>query len=195
MYGDPHIVTLDGLKYTFNGKGEFTLIETPNGRFTLQARMVEATDGGGNNVQATVFSAVVAKQNDSDTVQFEVSRRGLDALVNGRRIVLTDVPQQEFTNVIVTDKGNRTISAQFLDGAFVEVREENGIISVLLVNLPDSLRGVTRGLMGNFNGNPSDDLIPKSGGEPLSVGSSMQEIHQQFGVTCEFIFYQTHCSC
>lgn len=36
MFGDPHMVTLDGLKYTFNGKGEFTLIETTNNSFSLQ---------------------------------------------------------------------------------------------------------------------------------------------------------------
>ena len=74
VYGDPHIVTLDGFKYTFNGKGEFTLIETPNNRFTLQARMIEAASDGGNAVQATVFSAIVGKQNDSDSVQLELSR-------------------------------------------------------------------------------------------------------------------------
>ena len=70
MYGDPHLVTLDGLKYTFNGKGEFTLIEMTDGSFTLQGRMVEATGATGSPVQATVFSALVCKQNDSDTVQF-----------------------------------------------------------------------------------------------------------------------------
>lgn len=26
VYGDPHIVTFDGLNYTFNGKGEFSLV-------------------------------------------------------------------------------------------------------------------------------------------------------------------------
>ena len=29
--GDPHLVTLDGHKYTFNGRGEFTLTETSDG--------------------------------------------------------------------------------------------------------------------------------------------------------------------
>ena len=34
--GDPHITTLDGLKYTFNGLGEYTMIDASNGSFILQ---------------------------------------------------------------------------------------------------------------------------------------------------------------
>ena len=67
IYGDPHIVTTDGLKYTFNGKGEFILIETMDKGFTLQGRMIEAIDEFGSVAAATVFSAIVGKQNDSDT--------------------------------------------------------------------------------------------------------------------------------
>ena len=62
MYGDPHIVTLDGFKYTFNGKGEFTLIETVDNSFTLQGRMLEATDPDGSLVPATVFTAIVGSR-------------------------------------------------------------------------------------------------------------------------------------
>ena len=71
--GDPHIVTLDGLEYTFNGKGEFSLIVTPDDSFTLQGRMVEATDANGTSVPATVFSAIVGRQSNSDAVQFEIN--------------------------------------------------------------------------------------------------------------------------
>ena len=34
-------MTLDLHKYTFNGKGEFVLIETNDESFTLQGRMIE----------------------------------------------------------------------------------------------------------------------------------------------------------
>jgi len=45
--GDPHLVTLDGHKYTFNGKGEFTLVEILDNHFTLQARMVDIINENG----------------------------------------------------------------------------------------------------------------------------------------------------
>ena len=187
VYGDPHIVTLDGYKYTFNGKGEFTLIETPGDRFTLQARMVEATGVGGGAVEATVFSALVAKQNDSDTVQLELSRRGIDARVNGMRVDFEDVVQQSFNNVTLFDVGNKTIEAIFSSGILISAKEENGIISVLLVSLSNSYLGITRGLMGIFNGDTSDDLIPKGSSEPISLNSSLETIHRLFGITCKSI--------
>ena len=190
MYGDPHIVTLDGFKYTFNGKGEFTLIETMDNSFTLQGRMLEATDPDGNLVPATVFTAIVGKQDDSDTVQFELSRRGVDTLVNGERVEFGDLPEQDFNNVTVADRGNNTLSATFSSGVHLEVTEENQILSVLIVSLPNSFQGTTLGLMGPFNRNTSDDLLPRasvgqSNPQPLPLNSNLQQIHQLFGITCE----------
>ena len=185
VYGDPHIVTLDGFKYTFNGKGEFTLIETPNNRFTLQARMIEATSGDGDAVQATVFSAIVGKQNDSDAVQLELSERGIDAIVNGERLNFEDVKEQSFNNVTVFDIGNKTVEAIFSSGVLISAKEENDIISVLLVSLSNSYVGSTSGLMGIFNGDTSDDLIPKGSTQPLPLNSSLETIHRSFGITCK----------
>ena len=183
MFGDPHIVTLDGFKYTFNGKGEFTLIETVDNSFTLQGRMVQATGASGSQIAATVFSAIVAKQSASDAVQFVLSRRGLDVLVNGVRIVdFTNIP---FNGVTIVDQGNNTYGAVFSSGAYVEVREENGTLSSVIVAVPSSFRGKTRGLMGTYNGNTSDDLIPRFGASPLPPNPSIREIHEHFGITCE----------
>lgn len=187
VYGDPHIVTLDLHKYTFNGKGEYTLIETGNKWFTLQGRMIEASDLNGANARGTVFSAIAAKQLNSDTVQFEVKEDGvLVCLVDKDEVDFSVLLTQEFDNVSVSDLGNSTFSASFSNRAFVKVQETNGFISVLIVSLPDNFRGQTRGLMGNYNGNMSDDLLPRGGaGSPIPLNSSLQVIHEDFGVTCE----------
>ena len=42
------------------------------------------------------------------------------------------------------------------------------------------------GLLGTFNGDTSDDLKPKSEDEPIPLTSILQEIHELFGLTCEF---------
>ena len=188
MYGDPHIVTLDGLKYTFNGKGEFTLIETDGDFFSLQGRMVEAEGADGENADATVFSALVAAQSDSDTVQFALSRRGIDTRVNGQLVDFSDLDEQPFANVTLSDRGNDSYSATFSSGAYIEVRRENDIISTVLVSLPTSFQGTTKGLMGLYNGDTSDDLAPRSGdgvGQPISTDVSLEEVHEQFGITCK----------
>ena len=185
MWGDPHILTHDGHKYTFNGKGEYFLIRTSDNIFSLQARMVPV----GNDSQGTVFTAIVSQQSDSDKVQFEVTENGTIVLVNGEQIDLTDIKEQEFFNVTVSDIGNSSFSATFSTGAYMKVREENGFFALLVISLPETYKEITTsGLMGSFNGNISDDLRPNEGITPLSLNSTIQEIHENFGLTCELIY-------
>ena len=75
FYGDPHIRTLDGFQYTFNGLGEYTLIDTKYGDFTLQGRTAKARDDKGQETDATVFSAFAAKDHESDTVHVEMTAK------------------------------------------------------------------------------------------------------------------------
>ena len=184
---------MDTCSYTFNGKGEFILIETIDNRFTLQGRMVEATDTNQAVVPATVFSAIVGKEEYSDTVQFELSSTNqLNALVNGELIDFEGLSEQEFNNVTINDLGNNTLTATYSSGAYLNVREENGILSIVIVSLPTSFQGTTRGLMGSFNGDTSDDLVPRNSTEPLSLNSSLQLIHESFGVTCKLFSLHTY---
>ena len=53
--GDPHILTLDGLLYTFNGFGEYILIDTEN--FILQGRTIQAQNIDGDLINATIWGA------------------------------------------------------------------------------------------------------------------------------------------
>ena len=188
LWGDPHLVTLDGFKYTFNGKGEFIVVETTDEGFTLQGRMVEPQTGNASNQtmrSGTVFGAFVAKESDSDTVQFELNQQGLVALVNGETVDFGMLLSQKFANVTVSDKGNSTLSADFTSGTSIQVTERNGIISDILVTVPNEYFNKTRGLLGQFNRDSSDDLRPANSSVPLPLNSSLEMIHYQFGLTCE----------
>ncbi len=94
------MVTLDGHKYTFNGKGEFTLVETPDNSFTLQGRMVQPMDSNNNAAPGTVFTSIVARQvveGASRTVEFQVNEEeGLDVLVDGTMVDFSDLSEQDF---------------------------------------------------------------------------------------------------
>ena len=105
--------------------------------------------------------------------------------MNGKRIDLTDVTQQEFNGVTVVQIGNNSVSAHFTNNAYVEVKAENEIITLMLVSLPESLQNKTHGLLGRFNGDTSDDLIPRGGGNSLVGNESLQVLHEDFGITCE----------
>ena len=187
-FGDPHLVTLDGYKYTFNGKGEFILVETTDEGFILQGRMVEQPRSNDSNQTisgGTVFGAFVAKENNSDTVQFEINQEGLVALVNGDLVDFGMVVSQRFANVTVSDNGNGTLSADFTSGNSIQVTERNGIISDILITISNKYFNRTRGLLGQFNGDTTDDLRPANSSVPLPLNSSPEMIHYRFGLTCE----------
>ena len=179
-------MTLDGHKYTFNGRGEFSLIETLDDSFTLQGRMVEIENENTSTALGTVFHAIVAREGKSDTVQFEIVNKTLTVLVNGE-VIDFQVLEQEFKGVTLSDEGNNILLAYFSSGAYIQTKKMNGIISSLTISLPENYRNTPiQGLLGNFNGDPSDDLLPKLGQTPLPENSTLQEIHEQFGLTCKY---------
>lgn len=66
--GDPHLTTLDGTLYTFNGRGEYTLVKALNTGFSLQGR----TEPVSNSSNATQFSSFA----------IGINQEGLSAEVN-----------------------------------------------------------------------------------------------------------------
>ena len=85
--------------------------------------------------------------------------------------------------VVVIDRGNNTVVAEFSGGSSIEIRVENNIVSVMLVSLTNQYRSLTSGLMGNYNGDDTDDLTPRGSSSNIPVDSTMQEIFE-FGSTC-----------
>ena len=49
--------------------------------------------------------------------------------------------------------------------------------------VPTSAWGRTRGLLGNYNGDPSDDLMTPDG-KVLSISSNSSDIFYKFGLKC-----------
>ena len=73
FWGDPHIKTLDGGNYTFNGLGEYMMIDARDETFQLQARTGLAQ---GNSTIATIFTAGTAKEENTDIVEVRVKKGG-----------------------------------------------------------------------------------------------------------------------
>jgi hypothetical protein len=68
---------LDGLQYTFNGWGEYTMIKIDNSNvtFELQTRTDLATSKNGTDIKrinATIFSGFAAKEDGNASIRMEL---------------------------------------------------------------------------------------------------------------------------
>ena len=186
-------MTLDGYRYTFNGRGEFHLIRTHSETFTLQGRMTHIDEPAKSSpsfsqlkmpTMATAITAIVAREIGADIIQFEVSRGSLILHVNGQPQPII-AEEMKFKNVTVYSSDPHSLAVTFKTGVHLEVRLNNSFLSYLLVSLPERYTNKTMGLLGSYNGDSSDDLLPRFSNISMPHNSSLTDIHNNFGITCE----------
>ena len=70
--GDPHVSTLDGFSFTFNGLGEYLLLKST--QFQVQGR-TSVVQKNGVDQPATAFTSIVAKQLNptSDIIEYRLN--------------------------------------------------------------------------------------------------------------------------
>ena len=94
-----------------------------------------------------------------------------------------------------TRQANDSIVVVFPVGVGVTVNVTAGIPNFVL-SLPSSYKNQTQGLLGNYNGNSTDDFIPRNMDNSLPSIISDQEVHQLFGQTCKLVnHYQYYQEC
>lgn len=70
FFGDPHIATLDGFKYSFNGLGDYVMLTTPDKSHILHGKTVRPPYKDTNRLSnATVFSGFAMRNKMNTTVQ------------------------------------------------------------------------------------------------------------------------------
>lgn len=182
-------MTLDGFQYTFNGRGEFVLVETLDQFFQFQGRMIEPPGSSNSSTASgTSFSALAMKQNNSVLVQVEVaSNDNVVILVDGEELDFGVLTEQQLRNVTIVNEGNGSYAVRFTSGISIQASNQNGILTNILVTIPEGF--ATRGLLGQFNGDPEDDLLPRNGTIPLPINSTVEDMHYRFGNTCKIILF------
>ncbi|XP_078609800.1 uncharacterized protein LOC144881035 isoform X2 [Branchiostoma floridae x Branchiostoma japonicum] len=171
--GDPHILTLDRVRYSFNGLGEYLLCRTaPSSAssqsaatFSLQGRtkLVEAEPG--KTPRATVFSAIAARS-AANSVQVYLDNKGnaLNIMVDDVNITYSQYQggQDTFDDgrlLMTTDtEGNVTSVKMIFDiGVSIEVKAGQQMLTYTAI-MPSDLMGNLQGMMGNFNDNATDEF-------------------------------------
>ncbi|XP_078349351.1 mucin-like protein [Oculina patagonica] len=182
FWGDPHFKTLDDKNYTFNGIGEYTMLDAENGSFILQARTVLAP---GNRSIATVFSAGAAEELETSRVEVRAKNGGgLELYIDGTLYAgyndLTSDSKDIGGNLTAARKTDKCVEVGFQSGSRVEFCEDKGLMT-FVVTLDDIYFDKTKGLLGTFNDNPDDDFTLPNG-TVLSSSLSSSQIHNDFGL-------------
>uniref|UniRef100_A0A2C9M586 VWFD domain-containing protein n=1 Tax=Biomphalaria glabrata TaxID=6526 RepID=A0A2C9M586_BIOGL len=168
FFGDPHLTALDGLQYTMNGWGEYILIDSEDFRLQGRTDRIEATNG--TLINATVFVAFAAKERNDATLQVELSANKTSMVIFANGIDLTN----EFyaSEGLVKDMSTFIVSRETIANKTNIVAKFTSItinifmgIKCLEVNIEAGveLKGNITGLLGNFNGNVSDDFVLPDG--------------------------------
>ncbi|WP_240866914.1 Ig-like domain-containing protein, partial [Cylindrospermopsis raciborskii] len=168
-FGDPHLVTLDGLAYDFMAVGEFVLVETTPGSdnpFQVQVRYEPYP--GSEVVSITTRMAVklgerrIELQLGSDQllvdgviVSIDPAEGGVDINGDGN----FDIQRRAITN------GNEyTITLNDLgEQVRVEIYDAFMDVNVLVAESPTGSTRGFRGLLGNRNNDRTDDLTGRDG--------------------------------
>ncbi|XP_015127010.1 protein mesh [Diachasma alloeum] len=195
VFGDPHIVTFDDVPYTFNGKGEFVLVrvDTEKYKLDIQGRFEQMGNNFYGEVRGTQLTSVAARGNDSSTIEVRVRppsaqwRYRLDVFADGRRIYFDrqSLKFQHFPGVVVYTPtyilNQSEVIIMFDTGAGVEVVENQGFMTAR-VYLPWTYMNKTRGLMGNWSNEKTDDFT-RPDGQIVSLSlDRFEEIHKNFGM-------------
>ena len=94
----------------------------------------------------------------------------------------TDISSSNAT--LIERPSDTSVTVTFASGIRVEVSIRFGLLS-FVVMLPEEFRNQTRGLMGNFDGNTTNEFVFRDG-VMIPDNSSDRQIHN-FGQSCEYL--------
>lgn len=198
---------MDGHTYTFNGLGEYVLLQSEENNLEIQVRLT-LLDMLTTDFNATVILAVVVKQGTAQEVQVEQTDEGPMVYINDG--VTTSIPPEDdltlivaenttyssFNEFIISQQNSTTdyISLRYNDdeiiittssGASIMVSNSSSVLH-LAVEVGDNFINRTEGILGYLNGDPSDDF-QRPDGSILPIDSTESEIFE-YGKLCELTY-------
>ncbi|SKB14156.1 hypothetical protein PL11201_610002 [Planktothrix sp. PCC 11201] len=169
-YNDPRIITIDKQYHDFQAAGEFTLIESTTGDLKIQVRQQPINNNPRSNVSdntavATVLGGKrIGIYKDQglliDGQPTQIANDDALAIGEGR------IYREGNTYTVVYPTGDQLVAKV---GSRVNVE----------VYLKDEREGKVKGLLGNFNKNPKDDLA-KPDGTVLTSPISPEQLYGEY---------------
>lgn len=173
--GDPHLITLDGLKYDFQAVGEFVLLQSDTGDMVIQTRQVP----WGASRLVAVNKAVAMNVNGDIVGIYDGQSPPL--YVNGSPTLVPGLPLE-------LAGGGRVY---LFDGRYTVVWPDSSQVTVgfgrfggvpyldIKVSISPERVGHVSGLLGNYDGASSNDLVTRDG-IALDRHPSFEQLYGQF---------------
>ena len=144
MVGDPHLTSLDGANFTFNGWGEYLLLQSSDekNQFKLQARTEPVP--GSKATQLVAFAFAMVRQSP---VEVNLNSGELEVYLNGTNYtnVLASTNDTFSTDFMsVTRTSPNSILTTFSNELSVLINSSGTMLS-FTATVPDSAREKTRG--------------------------------------------------
>ena len=163
-YGDPHINTFDGFHYGFQTVGEFILAHSSDRNFEVQTRQSSVPNRSNLSLNTAVAMRVcdqrvgfyVQDTPDGSTSQVWVDGQPVNvgdafALDNGGEIQR----QSDRHYTVIWPSGDQV--------AIKEITVSGARFLNIMPTVSRTRMNQMAGLLGNFNGNPDDDLTSRDG--------------------------------
>ena len=154
-YGEPHLRTGDGRAFDFQSAGEFTLSRSPDGTIIVQTR--QEPPSGTTTVTLTQAVAMLVA-GDRVGIYADRNRR---LVINGEIMTRSDVAERLPGGGVVEAHGSE-ITVDWPDGSRMTVHIYASFMNYNFTP-SDALAPVLVGVLGNRDGNVSNDLTTSAG--------------------------------
>jgi subtilisin family serine protease len=164
-WGDPHLVTFDGLGYHFQGVGEFVLVESDADDLTIQVRQ----EPWGSSRRVSVNTAVATEIGGQRVAVYANETTPL--WIDGVPVPLSDGESISVGSGQVIRSGDKVVEI-YPSGDHLQVRLRAGRMDVEVFLTPDR-SGSVAGLLGNADGDTGDDIAMRGGSvfaQPITFG-------------------------
>lgn len=165
VWGDPHLVTLDGHSYDLQAAGEFVLLEAHDGDpLVVQGRFEALEESEIEGCGDLTWNTAAATEIDGRRLTVRVHPHW-EVRIDGELVEgPDDIPELSVGASVIVDSSEVRVRWPGGERVAFTLRDNAELSSLTVhVDLPSHRLGQVRGLLGQFDGDPNTDVVLPDG--------------------------------